>query len=400
MMAERFDCPKCKAPLEAHEPAPGVIVQHCTGCSGVLYPKDGLAVPLKLVGATPARFDCPRCRRPMETGKAYDGGIEADRCGACGSIWFDAGEILVLRRLTGVENVAGRPAEDDAEAPAAPAAPAAAVPAKAKKLHPDLPAKADKDIVPPEMSNAQNPDAGRAPTATLDGRVYQHFQTSVPVTTAVYGEFPWIATVGDAARMRDFIDPPYLLSQEITAAETVWSAGEYVEPEEIWAAFALPGSPPSKIGVGPAQPNPWGSQLLGMWGVFTVASAVCIGAYLWLAAAAGNPPESYRGEFDVAAGEAERSRVTEVFELPGGRATNVEVLLDSNLDQQWAYVSLALINADTDQALDFGRELSYYHGYDGGESWSEGSRYATVQVPSVPPAATTCASSRRPTRLD
>jgi hypothetical protein len=46
---------------------------------------------------------------------------------------------------------------------------------------------------------------------------------------------------------------------------------------------------------------------------------------------------------------------------------------------------MALIDADTDQAFDFGRELSYYHGYEDGESWSEGAPYETFYVPSVPP---------------
>src|SRR5262249_47860835 len=34
--------------------------------------------------------------------------------------------------------------------------------------------------------------------------------------------------------------------------------------------------------------------------------------------------------------------------------------------------------------LDFGREVSYYHGYDEGESWTEGSRADSVTLPAVP----------------
>jgi hypothetical protein len=46
---------------------------------------------------------------------------------------------------------------------------------------------------------------------------------------------------------------------------------------------------------------------------------------------------------------------------------------------------MALIEADTDVAYDFGLEVSYYHGVDDGESWSEGRPYNSVVVPSVPP---------------
>ena len=127
-MAESMSCPKCKAPLEPHEIAGGVVVNHCPACFGVLYAAGDLSVPLKLTGPAPARFDCPRCRRPMETAKSYDGQIEVDRCAACAVLWFDAGEIQILRKLSGVENIAGKTEEE----PAPPAPKAAGGPAKTR----------------------------------------------------------------------------------------------------------------------------------------------------------------------------------------------------------------------------------------------------------------------------
>ncbi|MGB7863789.1 MAG: hypothetical protein WCF74_10410, partial [Candidatus Sulfotelmatobacter sp.] len=44
-----------------------------------------------------------------------------------------------------------------------------------------------------------------------------------------------------------------------------------------------------------------------------------------------------------------------------------------------------LINQDTGQAYDFGREVSYYHGYDSDGFWSEGKQDDSVAIPSVPP---------------
>jgi len=68
-----------------------------------------------------------------------------------------------------------------------------------------------------------------------------------------------------------------------------------------------------------------------------------------------------------------------VFEL-GGRTSNVEVRIDTDLTNDWAYFSLALINDDTGQGFDFGREVSYYNS--GGET--EGSRSNRVFLPSIP----------------
>lgn len=374
-----MSCPKCKSPLESHQVEGGVVVHHCPSCFGVLYRTDDLSVPLNLIGASPARFDCARCRRPLETATAYDGKLEVDRCMSCALLWFDAGEIQILRKLSGVENLAGKRSDTEPAEPAAPAVKPMKAGVLSKKTTDDEPQKTGE---PPEMSGAKNPDMDRAPTVTLDGRQYRHFQTSVPVTTAVYGEFPWIAKVGDSARMRDFICPPYLLSQEVTAKESVWSAGEYLEPEEVWAAFALPGAPPVKFGVGPAQPNPWDSVLPGIWRNFGLAAAACVGLYvLMVMTAFGNTV--YDGSYSVTAADLERSRVGEIFEVKG-RTSNLQFYIETNLDGHWAYVSMALVDADTDVAYDFGRNLSYYHGYEDGESWSEGSGRETFYVPSVP----------------
>ena len=67
-----------------------------------------------------------------------------------------------------------------------------------------------------------------------------------------------------------------------------------------------------------------------------------------------------------------------------GRTSNIEVETTASVNNQWIYLNYALINDDTGQAYDFGREVSYYHGYDSDGSWSEGKRDDSVFVPAVP----------------
>jgi hypothetical protein len=62
----------------------------------------------------------------------------------------------------------------------------------------------------------------------------------------------------------------------------------------------------------------------------------------------------------------------------------VEVTTSANVDNSWIYLNYALINQDTGQAWDFGREVSYYHGYDSDGSWSEGGTKNSVVISSVP----------------
>ena len=54
----------------------------------------------------------------------------------------------------------------------------------------------------------------------------------------------------------------------------------------------------------------------------------------------------------------EASLVTPVFELKG-RTSNVELSIRTDLSNNWAFFSFALINEQTGQAYDFGREVSY-----------------------------------------
>jgi hypothetical protein len=61
----------------------------------------------------------------------------------------------------------------------------------------------------------------------------------------------------------------------------------------------------------------------------------------------------------------------------------VELSIRTDLSNNWAYFHLALINADTGDAADFGREISYYSGSDSDGSWSEGGPTDNVLIPTV-----------------
>ena len=76
--------------------------------------------------------------------------------------------------------------------------------------------------------------------------------------------------------------------------------------------------------------------------------------------------------------------MTDVFPLKG-HTSDLELTTDSNVNNNWIYLNYALISQDTGQAYDFGREVSYYYGYDSDGSWTEGSHTDSVAIPSVPP---------------
>ncbi len=198
------------------------------------------------------------------------------------------------------------------------------------------------------------------------------------------GEFPWQVRVGESVSVSDYISPPRVISSEGSGKEVTWSLGEYLAGRDIWKAFKLEGGPPAPIGVYENQPSPLSSNVKGVWslaGVFIIILlALAVGAY-WMESDEQVFEQTF--EFNTTA-RGEASFVTDMFQLKG-RTSNIELTTTADVDNNWIYLNYALINQDTGHAYDFGREVTYYHGYDSDGSWTEGSTTNTVTVPSVPP---------------
>jgi hypothetical protein len=77
------------------------------------------------------------------------------------------------------------------------------------------------------------------------------------------------------------------------------------------------------------------------------------------------------GQAVVYAGASPVSGQTEVFSLEDDALVSVD--LSTNANNNWLYAEVDLVHADSGISLGFvGREVSYYHGTEGGERWSEG----------------------------
>jgi hypothetical protein len=222
------------------------------------------------------------------------------------------------------------------------------------------------------------------PHMQFAGTSYTHFATAQASTTYVLGEFPWQVRRGESVAAKDYVAPPKILSSESTTSETVWSIGEYVGGAEVWQAFKLPGAPPRPIGVYLNQPSPLVEQSKELWRLYRtfllIAFALLLAGYVF------SPNEDvFRQSYSFRAGaQPEASFVTPAFELKG-RPTNVEVSTKTDLSNNWTYFNYALINEETGQAYDFGREVSYYSGRDSDGSWTEGSDGDTATISAVPP---------------
>ena len=217
------------------------------------------------------------------------------------------------------------------------------------------------------------------------GIPHRLFAVAQAEVTYVLGEFYWRVRRRERTLLRDFTAPPTVVSEERypDLAETTWSAGEYVTAEEVQAAFRLTEPLPERQGPYLNEPNPhrekgrtlrWLLPLLA--GIFVV---------LELLAAAGHARETVLDTtFTYRPGDTNRTQLTPVFELKGGRRQALEFVLEAPVDNQWFEVGCDLIQADTQEVREASVGVEFYHGYDGGY-WSEGSTRGDSLLPAVKP---------------
>jgi len=225
-----------------------------------------------------------------------------------------------------------------------------------------------------------------ARTATVHGNDFKLFQKDNACVDYVLGEFYWKVQVGEHAEAADFIRPPEILSREISQAEGTtevnWSLGTYLPAAEVEKAFGLAPLPRPALGsVAPNQPFPY-KGIYQYWGILTAAAFV-IGVILFAAIPRRKVfDESFHFEPATSA-EHTQTVFTKPFELRGRRNVHVTVRAPQ-VDNSWLYVEGDFINEDTNLLQPFAAEVAYYHGSEGGESWTEGSQQAGVYLSSLP----------------
>jgi len=227
--------------------------------------------------------------------------------------------------------------------------------------------------------------AGRAVTAKYLGRSYRLFDSGQARVAYVLGEFYWRVQVGDTVKTQDFVAPPQILSMEKDSDEIVWSIGEYIEPEDVKAAFQVRVPMPVKIGVAPNQPwpvSPAATQIFSRAWKFAVALVLI---QFWSVGTAQVRPLDLESlVYQRSLPEAKVSRSFAVTGSTGNVGLAIQV---PGLQNNWLDVEMELINETTGVSFPVEKTIEYYSGVDSDGSWSEGSHDARVIVPAVPPGS-------------
>ena len=199
----------------------------------------------------------------------------------------------------------------------------------------------------------------------FDGKKYKFYERYVAYITFVQGELTWIAKKGDSTIFYESISPPYGLSYEKTKNEFEYYVSESVDASEVYESFKIRAIEDEEFN--PLKPfeapkSKAFSIVSFYFACFALAIMVMISIF-----------------FDG-------SKIANIYltgkkqEVPfhiDNSSHLVELDIDTDLSNDWVYLDISVLNAKTkEEVYNLGKEVSYYHGYEGGESWSEGSKDA------------------------
>jgi hypothetical protein len=202
----------------------------------------------------------------------------------------------------------------------------------------------------------------------------------------VDGALPWLATIGTRHNYVTLVKPPRIYTIEWVELEEIERfIGEHVASSEIAEAFELSSPLESPTVQGAAAPNKIrpntrriakAAVFFGLLNLFQACSSLGAGREVALVRLAGD-------EGGILSEEQEG--MSEAFEVPEGART-LALELKTRVKNDWTYITAELLSVDGEQVLGTtGREVSYYSGVEGGESWSEGNQKGRLLVKAPPP---------------
>ena len=230
--------------------------------------------------------------------------------------------------------------------------------------------------------------------AMYQGRHFRLFQFAPAVVDQIAGEFYWKVHVGEQVLSSDYIDPPRMLSREISTVngakadgplaqhgEINWSLGTYLPRQDVAKAFKVVDLA-SPEGVGPNQP--FGAK--GVYPVWAVLLAVAI--VIWPILAWLRPSHLLTEKIYTLEPPTAPETTRTVFESPltVDAHRSIHIRINAPVNNSWLAVDGDLYNEDTGLLEPFEAAVEYYSGTDSdGESWTEGSHETDEYLSAVPP---------------
>lgn len=207
---------------------------------------------------------------------------------------------------------------------------------------------------------------------------------------AARGEFDWdIMEDSERLFVQEFTNPPEIVVVEtLGEKEYNWYQGEYIDRAKVAEAFGVELRKfPAKIGVGAIEPHKSDEQAMPMrkFTLFMLCLVLLTHFIIGLARPSAVVLSEVHSIFpDTAAWGGGNMTPIKSSSFSITRTGAVDMNLSCDLSNEWIELPLSLVNETTGKEYEFPVTLEYWSGYDGGESWSEGSYNFSAVLSEVP----------------
>lgn len=167
--------------------------------------------------------------------------------------------------------------------------------------------------------------------------------------------------------MVEYIQPPFMISIErINDKETAF-LGEYISKDKVKKGFSK-AYLPYQTGVNITQPYYFDLKNTAI--IFCIAALLIIISNWYIYK--DQVEQTVFNKSFAFSDFNDKEFTSESFVLRGGSAP-ITIDVSTDVNNSWANVNVALVNEKSNEEIYANKDIEFYHGYEDGESWTEGS---------------------------
>ncbi|WP_160139485.1 DUF4178 domain-containing protein [Chryseobacterium sp. c4a] len=213
--------------------------------------------------------------------------------------------------------------------------------------------------------------------AEFGGKNYRWYETTPCTIHAATGFFEENLSFG-LATYKEYVNGTEMISKEEYGKSVQFFRGNHISGNTIKKAFGI-SQMPYRIGTGIVQPF-W-INIKQSTNILAIAALLICILQLYVVISRSNQTvfEQSINFSDV----NDKEMVSKSFTLSGGSAP-LKVHAFSDVDNSWANIGLSLVNEKTNEVIYASKDIEKYSGFEGGESWSEGSQTEEFNLCGIP----------------
>ncbi|KAA2221076.1 DUF4178 domain-containing protein [Chryseobacterium sediminis] len=203
--------------------------------------------------------------------------------------------------------------------------------------------------------------------ASYAERTYRWYETSPCSIYAAAGFFDEHLDF-NLATYKEYVNGTRMISKETVGKKNQYFYGVHISKYDVKRAFKI-AHMPYYTGVGIVQPYYF--DIKQAINIFCIAALLICLCQLYVYTSRTN--ETVFAQTINFTDVQDKEMVSNSFTLSGGSAP-LKVNAFSGVDNSWANIQLSLVNEKTNEIIYTSKDIEQYHGYEDGESWSEGSQ--------------------------